>query len=109
MKKKSVWEETLAFQIRAAGLPSPEREYRIIPDRRFRWDFCFHEARLAVEVQGGIYVKGAHSTGTGIERDAEKLNLATCAGWRTIFATSKTIASGQALKWIQQALEPDDF
>lgn len=108
MAKVSPLEETLSFQIRAAGLPEPLREYRIIPDRRFRWDYCFRAQRLAVEVQGGFWIKGGHSTGIGLERDAEKLNLATLAGWRTLYATKKTIESGQALVWIQQALEDDN-
>jgi very-short-patch-repair endonuclease len=108
MRKVSPLEETLAFQIRAAGLPEPLREYRIVPDRRYRWDFVWRDENLAVEVQGGIYTKGGHSTGPGIERDAEKLDLATLNGYRVLIVTRKTIESGQALKWIQLALEDDD-
>lgn len=60
---------------------------------------------VLIEVQGGIWVKGGHSTGTGITRDAEKNNLAVLAGYRTLIVTSEHIKSGQALKWIQEAVQ----
>ena len=52
-----------------------------------------------------IWVRGGHSTGTGITRDCEKLNLATLAGWRTLQVTKDHVKSGQALAWIQEALD----
>ena len=104
-------EDTLAFQLRLAGLPIPLREFKAIPSRRFKWDFAWlckpGEFGLLVEVQGGIWQKGGHSTGKGITRDAEKLNLATLAGYRSLIVTAEHIKSGQALKWIQQALNPN--
>lgn len=33
-------EDTMAQQIRLAGLPIPTREFVAIPSRRFRWDFA---------------------------------------------------------------------
>lgn len=97
-------EDILAQQIAWAHLPEPIREYKAIPGRRFRWDFCWHEFRLLLEVQGGVWSKGSHSSGAGINRDTEKLNLATLEGFRCLHVTSNQIRSGQALKWIQQAL-----
>ena len=103
----SALEQALAFQIRAAGLPEPRREYQAIPGRRYRWDFAWPLPgwdALLVEVHGGIWKPGGHSSGKGITRDCEKLTLATLAGWRCIAVTKEHIESGQALKWIQQAL-----
>ncbi len=97
-------EDTLAFHIRAAGLPEPEREYFAIPRRKFRWDFAWVEERLLVEVQGGTWVNGGHSRGSGVSRDCEKLNLATLHGWRSINVTTDQIRQGKALKWIRLAL-----
>ena len=53
-----------------------EREVQFHPVRKFRFDFCFAEAKVAVEISGQLYRPGAHSTGKGIERDYFKLNLA---------------------------------
>lgn len=57
----------------------------------FRFDFAWLKQRVAVEVQGSTWVKGAHSTGAGIERDCEKLDLAACSGWRVLYFTSSQI------------------
>lgn len=103
----SALEDTLEWQFRMAGLPPPEREFRAIPGRRYRWDFAFRAARLLVEVQGGVWTGGKHGRGSGIAKDAEKLAEATLAGWRVLVCTSDQIRSGKALDWVQRALGYD--
>ena len=80
-------EQSLADALRMYGadLPEPVREFRAVPDRKFRWDFGWPDARLLVEVQGGVYAKGrsAHS-GASLARDFEKLNLAARWGYRCL-------------------------
>ena len=98
-------ENLLAMQIKMAGLITPEREFKAVAGRRFRWDFAWPDQKLLVEVQGGIWAKGGHSTGVGITRDAEKANLATLNGYRQITVTGNQIRTGQALRWIQEALK----
>lgn len=106
MAINSPGEELLAFQIRASGLPQPEREVCVIPNRKFRFDFAWTDPayRLLVEVQGGVFKRGGHSTGVGITRDAEKLALATLAGYRVFFVTTNQVREGKAIQWIQEAL-----
>ena len=98
-------EDELASAIRESDLPEPVREYKALQDRKFLWDFAWAEQRLLVEVQGGIFRKGAHSTGLGIERDMLKLNLATLAGYRSLQFSRRMIEDGTAIKIIEQALE----
>jgi very-short-patch-repair endonuclease len=102
---KSALEAELALQIRSLGLPEPVREYRAIPGRKFRYDFCWEKERLLVEVNGGTYTKGAHSTGQGIARDYEKANLATLDGWRVLMFDGKAVKNGEAVETIRKALE----
>jgi hypothetical protein len=92
------------LHIRAFDLPKPEREYRIVPDRRFRWDFVWPKHKLAAEIQGGVFVKGAHSTGTGITRDCTKANLAALAGFRCFFFTTGMVRDGSAIDALKRAL-----
>ena len=102
---KSYLEQSLLQQIRWAKLPEPKTEYRAIPDRRFRFDLAYPKIRLLIEVQGGIWRKGGHSTGKGISRDYEKNNLAVQNGWRVLYFTAEMIESGEALAMIEKELE----
>lgn len=74
----------------------PERvtkEHRFHPTRRWRFDYAVPEIRLAVEYNGHAAFVGrsgpsAHSSITGITRDAEKLNAAVALGWRVLQFTA---------------------
>ena len=72
---------------KAEGLPAPVFEHQYIPGRKFRLDIAWPACRVGIEVQGGIWIKGAHSTGSGILRDMEKRNAGILAGWRVIEVT----------------------
>ncbi len=96
-------------KIREAGLPEPVREYKALKDRQYPWDFAWPKQRLLVEIQGGIYQRGAHSRGAGIERDMEKLNLATLAGYRSLQFSRGMIEDGTAVETIRKALKRSGF
>lgn len=68
-----------------------EAEVTIIPKRKFRFDYIHREARVAIEINGGIFVPSGHSTGVGIQRDYEKNNLATADGWAVFLLSSEMI------------------
>jgi very-short-patch-repair endonuclease len=98
-------EELLFQHIKLVGLPEPEREYRFAPPRRYRADFAYPEQKILVEVQGGIYTRGAHSRGTGLERDYEKINLAQLNGFMVFQFSRKMIESGEAITVLEKALK----
>ena len=97
-------EDLFAMQLDSAGLTGYVREYQAIPGRRFRFDFAWRKERLLVEINGGTYSKGAHSTGTGINRDYEKGNLAVLNGWRVLSFDTKMVKSGAALEVVERLL-----
>ena len=80
-------EEALAFALThlAPDLRGWTRQHVIANGRRHAWDFAFEASRLVIDVQGGVYMKGrsGHS-GASVAKDFEKLNLATCAGYRAL-------------------------
>jgi hypothetical protein len=92
-------EDTFAFQLTAIGLPY-EREYVAIPGRKFRWDY-YIKPNLLIELQGGIWQMGGHSTGVGITRDCEKMNLAVLHGFRCLNFTTAMVMSGEALRFVE--------
>lgn len=81
---KSDLEQTFLLHLRIFGgdLPEPVQEYRFLPGRKYRFDFCFLAQKLAVEIDGGQYAfrGGRHNTDT----DRWKMNEAAKAGFRVI-------------------------
>lgn len=61
-------------------------EFYFSTERLFRIDYAIPEYKIAIEQEGGIWMKGnsGHSSGTGIARDMEKNNLLVEKGWRLI-------------------------
>ena len=82
--KKSILEEHIKTIIEEAYLPIPIAEYRFNPDRKWRFDFAYPDIKLAIEVEGGIWIQGRHSRGKGMLADMEKYNWATIHGWRIL-------------------------
>jgi hypothetical protein len=69
-----------------------EREVKAIPGRQFRLDFAHLGSRVGVEIQGKIWHKGRHSSGAGLLKEYEKLNLHTYHGWRIFKLADAMIA-----------------
>ena len=93
------------MQLSACKIPF-EREFRFHPDRKWRFDFAIHSHKLAVEVEGGVWLAGRHSRGSGYEKDCEKYNTATILGWRLIRVSPGQVKKGLAIRWIEAALSP---
>lgn len=101
---RSAYEENFALQIRAAGLPDPEREFMFHPIRKWRFDFAWPDQLVAAEVEGGIYSNGRHVTPTGFIEDCRKYNEAACMGWRVFRLPMTWVESGEALRYVELAL-----
>lgn len=81
-----------------------QREYQFDSKRRWRFDFVWPSRMVAVELEGGMYSGGRHTRGAGFEKDCEKYNAASLAGWKLGRFTSSMVDSGEALKWLRKAL-----
>lgn len=104
--KRSSLEILLAWHMDQAGLVYSS-EHKFHPVRKWRVDFAFVPEKLAIEVEGGIWIQGRHGRGAGMEKDAEKYNELTLAGWRLLRFTDKPIRDGSAIETIQKALGHD--
>jgi very-short-patch-repair endonuclease len=82
-----------------AGLRPLEVEYKFHPDRRWRFDFAWPKQRLAVEVEGGIFVRGRHVSPSGFVKDSEKYNEAAVSGWSVL----RIPVAGKT--WIEDAVD----
>lgn len=86
------------------GVPPPEYEYRFHPTRRWRMDVAWPEEKVAIEVQGGIWNRGAHGRGSGIVRDYEKHNAAMVAGWRVVYVVPDDLCMSATAGMVKQLL-----
>lgn len=101
---KSDLEIALLRQIRMLKLPAPEEQVRFHPKRRWRFDLCWPAKHWAVEIDGGTFSGGRHVRPLGFEKDAEKLNEASLAGWRVLRVTGAMVNDGRAVQFIERAL-----
>jgi hypothetical protein len=98
-------EEELAFQIKAFNLPTPIREHKFHPTRKWRFDFAWPELMLAVETEGGIWSGGRHTRGKGFEADCEKYGEAMILGWSVYRCSGGMVKSGAAIDFIKKLME----
>jgi very-short-patch-repair endonuclease len=111
---KSELEEALFDELKLYGLPVPIRQHKFHPERLWKFDFAWPKHKIAIELQGGIYVGGAHSRGAYQEGDYEKLNEAARLGWKVFqFGPSqvrrkkRTNASSKALTFMYDILREE--
>lgn len=90
---------------REDGLPAAVPEYRFHPDRKWRFDFAFVKKRVAVEVQGGIWIHGRHTRGAALKKEWEKLNTAAGMGWRILYCEPNDIFEPGFIELLKTALK----
>lgn len=64
------------------------------PTRKWRFDYCHHESKVAVELEGGTNsrkTKSRHTTPEGFREDRKKYLAAVSLGWIVISLTSDMI------------------
>ena len=93
---RSKYETLFGLHIAALDVPTPTREYRFHPTRKWRIDFAWPELMLAVEIEGAIWTAGRHTRGGGVVADMEKYNTLSAAGWRLLRFDGKAVMSGRA-------------
>jgi len=106
---KKQCEAELAFQLRAMKIDF-KTQFMFHPERKWRFDFCFPEKYLAVEVQGitdigfsknGKAFIGGHQSPKGMRGDLEKFDEAMRMGWNIYLCDQAMVTSGRALQTIE--------
>lgn len=104
---KSDLEATFALQLRSLGVPEPEREYVFALaelGRRWRFDFAWPDAMLAVELEGGVWSQGRHLRGAGFIADCAKYNAATRLGWWLLRFTRQSVDDWSGAEMVKEML-----
>jgi hypothetical protein len=99
------WTCELEVKLSENGAPKGIREYKFDPTRQWRIDLAWPNKLVGVEVQGGIWISGAHTRGSGILLDSEKSLAASSQGWRLIPVVPEFITDNTAVRGITNALD----
>jgi very-short-patch-repair endonuclease len=104
------------FQCRALQLPPVFAQWRFenskhpnSASRKWRADFVFPDYKLLVEVDGGVWIRGAHGHPADIIRNMTKGNDAALLGFTVLHFTPAEVTSGHAVAFTQKVLETRGF
>lgn len=84
-----------------------EKEFKFHPVRKWRFDYAFPEHKIALEVEGGVWTGGRHTSSVGFLNDMEKYNTATLMGWRVFRTTPDDLYRKKTLDLIKNAINGD--
>ena len=79
-------------------------EHRFHDTRKWRFDYAIPHLRIALEVEGGVWTGGRHTSAKGFLRDMDKYNEAALNGWIVLRCTPKTLWS-DGLRLLAEALK----
>lgn len=113
-RKKSALEKQLEAEMQRHRIRELEKatgqevvaEHRFHPEREWRFDFYLPQSRLAIEVEGGVWIEGGgrHNRGKGFLGDLEKYNEAQAMGIKVLRFTPEQLLKPKSLKTIKSAL-----
>lgn len=93
----------LLQQLAYVGITGFEREHRFHPTRKWRFDLADPARMIALEIEGGVWVRGRHTRSGGFIGDCEKYAEATLLGWQVYRFPSDWVTSGRALEYVEMA------
>lgn len=82
-------------------------EFRFHPIRKWRFDYfiAIHHTGIAIEVDGGIWIKGRHVSPQGFLKDMEKFNYAASMGYYVFKFTPSDKKNNLHLNLIKELIE----
>lgn len=83
------------------------KEYKFHPTRKWRFDYAIPAHKIALEVEGGVWTGGRHTSPKGFLGDMEKYNTATAMGWRLLRTTPERLCSNETLQMVRDIIAGD--
>ena len=95
-----IFEQILRKSIRI----EPIKEYKFHNKRKWRIDYAWPEQKLAIEVEGGIWINGGHNRGKIYKDNVEKYNELVLYGYDLLrFVPDNLLTYGidTIIRWFQ--------
>ena len=83
----------------------PVMEHKFHPDRKWRFDLSWPDKLVALEIEGGAWSGGRHTSGSGFVKDMEKYNAAVLLGWRILRCVPDDVTMKETIDMVKKALE----
>lgn len=83
------------------------KELKFHSSRRWRFDYAIPAIKMAIEVEGGVWTGGRHTSSRGFLEDMEKYNEAALMGWCLIRTTPNELLTKKMIDLIQR--RKDDY
>lgn len=83
-------------------------EHRFHHTRMWRFDYAIPSHRIAIEIDGGVWIEGRHNRPKGYIADLDKFNNAAALGWRVLKFTPQQQFTMKALRLIQATIKGED-
>lgn len=80
------------------------KEHKFHTTRKWRFDYAIPEHKIAVEVEGGVWTGGRHTSPKGFLGDIEKYNTATVMGWRVLRTIPDELCSNATIDMIRETI-----
>lgn len=103
-KQPSELERTFDYHWRVFNGPDLEPEFRFHSSRKWRFDRAHTGAKVAIELEGGTWSGGRHTTGQGFSKDCEKYNQASLLNW-TVFRLTSDMLSNDPVRHLAPVIK----
>lgn len=77
--------KTFEIFLNASGIKF-KKEHGFSNSKKWRFDYLIlpEEDKIAIEIEGGEFIRGRHQRPGGFKEDCYKYNCATSVGWRVL-------------------------
>lgn len=104
--RQSTLELLFNAHLESVGCPVMMQHYRFHPTRKWEFDFAHCPTKIAVEIDGGEFmrkagIRGGHNRGAQMAKDYEKRNEAIMLGW-TVFQLTGQMVQKHGMMWARK-------
>lgn len=106
-KKQAAIGTRLTFfsTLECVNVKRPVPEFSFHPVRKWRFDYAWPEQKIALEVEGGAFIGGRHTSGQGFVADMEKYNAAGMLGWRIFKCVPNDLLKTKTIQMLQKIIQ----
>ena len=81
------------------------KEHQFYQKRKWRFDYAIPVHKIAVEVDGGVWINGRHNRASGYVKDLDKFNVAASMGWVVLKFTQDNLLRSATLDLIKETIK----